>query len=90
VLFLCEDQAHLDRFLAVADQELTGHQFFWREGGAREDYFGGRDRIFFALATDVYAGRLTIYDVPELPPSHPDRGANAAPGRRHLPHATLE
>jgi hypothetical protein len=89
VLFLCEDQVHLERFLAAADHELTGHRYFWRDGVGQE-HFASRQRVLFGLATDVYAGELSIYRVPELPPGHPDRAEESAPVRRYLPHSTAK
>jgi hypothetical protein len=79
----------LERFLAAADQELSGHQLVVREGGP-EDHFSGRDRTLFALAGDLYAGGLSAYCVPALPPNHPERGEQATPRRRYLPAPAAE
>jgi len=69
VLFVCQDQEHLERFLRAADSELTGHQ--WGPGKkTTPESFVGRDRISFVLEEDVYEGRCIAYKVPALPPRH--------------------
>ena len=90
VLFLCEHRPHLERFLAAADHQLTGRQFVQREDGTPQEHFGARNFILFALAGDIYAGELTVYSVPPLPPGHPERGDQVAPQRRYLPARAAE
>lgn len=85
VLFLCEDQAHLERFLKAADAELKSNQFVSRKDGTREQYFNGRDRILFGLATEIYAGALPVYRVPQWPPGHAERAIDSIAEECRLP-----
>jgi hypothetical protein len=72
VLFLCEDEAHLERFLAGADRELTGIGHYHRDGRTVER-FHRRERVLFATASGVYEGSLDAYRVPRFPPGHEQR-----------------
>lgn len=85
VLFLCEDERHLERFLAAADHELTGYRSYLDDDGQAAHHFYGRRQIVFALASELYAGSLTAYAVPHYPPGHGQRRQEDAPRRLQLP-----
>jgi Replication-relaxation len=87
VLFLCEDETHLERFVAAADRELTGNRWHWGGDGVRQEKFDGRDRVLFARADDVYRGDLSARRVPLLPPGHDRRGLDDSPREAFLPGA---
>jgi Replication-relaxation len=81
VLFVCQDEAHRDKFLAAADRDLTGH--LWHPATQlSENHYLGRRRILFACEADVHAGILEARRVPGYPPSHPDRRGPRAEVRR--------
>jgi len=85
VLFLCEDEPHLERFLDAADRELTAHGGYVDHERRPIDHFYGRVDILFGLASDIYEGRLDAYKVPPFPPGHEQRAPEAAHRRVQLP-----
>lgn len=77
VLFVCQDDAQREIFLAAADRELTGHR--WHPSAAPADYvYPGRRRILFAAEPDAHAGLLEARRVPTFPPGHPARAGDEA------------
>jgi hypothetical protein len=81
VLFVCQDQAHRDKFLAAADSDLTGH--LWHPSADQsEHHYVGRRRILFACEADAHAGILEARRMPAYPPRHPGRRGPLAGTRR--------
>lgn len=72
VLFICQDTAQREQFLAAADRELTGHRWHPSAPPERHDY-AGRRRILFALEHDAHAGVLEAWKLPAFPPGHSAR-----------------
>jgi len=64
VVFVCQDDAHLESFVAAADTALTG-----RRAGYGQDAYPARERICFALADDLGAGTGRVM----LPPAEPPK-----------------
>jgi len=80
VLFVCQDHAHRDKFLAAADRDLTGH--LWHPSSPpSEKNYPGRHRILFVCDADVHAGILEARRVAGYPPGHPARRATPAESR---------
>jgi hypothetical protein len=81
VLFVCQEQARRDKFLAAADRDLTGH--LWHPAvEPSEELYPGRRRILFACEADVHGGMLEARRVAGYPPSHPGRRGALAESRR--------
>ena len=87
VLFVCQNEAQRDSFLAAADRELTGHH--WNPSVRyTADHYVGRRRILFACEADSHAGLCEARRVPPYPPSHPARvGQDAVARLVRLPEA---
>jgi hypothetical protein len=72
VLFVCQDDAQRDGFLAAADRELVGHR--WHPDVEPEQYeYVGRQRILFASEVDAHTGFLAARRLPAFPPGHRGR-----------------
>jgi Replication-relaxation len=81
VLFVCQEQARRDKFLAAADRDLTGH--LWHPAvDTSEEHYPGRRRILFAREADIHGGILEARRVPGYPPRHPARRGPLAETRR--------
>jgi hypothetical protein len=81
VLFVCQHQSHLEKFLAAADRDLTGH--LWHPAAEHsEQHYPGRRHILFACETDVHSGAFEARRVPGYPPGHPARRGPLAEARR--------
>jgi Replication-relaxation len=72
VLFVCQDDAQRDDFLARADQELTGHRWHPSRPADQHEYIGRR-RILFCNERDAHLGRSTARRLPPYPPGHTGR-----------------
>lgn len=72
VVFICQDSAQREQFLAVADREVTGHRWHPSAGPEQHEY-SGRRRILFALEEDAHDGSLEAWQLPAFPPDHPTR-----------------
>jgi hypothetical protein len=69
VLFVCQDEAQRDLFLAAADRELVGHR--WHPDVEPEQHeYVGRQRILFAAEVDAHDGLLAARRLPAFPPGH--------------------
>jgi hypothetical protein len=77
ILFVCQDQAQRDDFLARADQELTGHRWHPSHPAAEEQYVG-RWRILFCDERDIHHQQLEARRLPPYPPGHPARRGHEA------------
>lgn len=83
VVFVCQDEEHLETFLEVADRELTGH--LWHPSdGARGHEYPARDQLLFTSELDIHAGDTTAWRVDQFPPRSPGRVTGHA-RRVHLP-----
>jgi hypothetical protein len=72
VLFVCQNQAQRDDFLARADQELTGHR--WHPSHpAEEQQYVGRRRVLFCDERDIHDRHLEARRLPPYPPGHSAR-----------------
>ena len=71
VVFVCQDDEHLELFLEAADGELTGYQV--RAYKPSQDDYIGRRKIAFAVEADMHQGDPTAYRVPNYPPGHHQR-----------------
>lgn len=80
IVFVCQDADQRDRFLAHADQEVTGRLWEAAEG-AGEHEFAGRRRMLFVSEADVYEGQAIAHRLPDLPPGHPTREGSAFAAR---------
>ncbi|HEX8745176.1 MAG TPA: replication-relaxation family protein [Thermoleophilaceae bacterium] len=72
VLFVCQDEGQRERFLATADEELTGHRWHPSAPPDRHEH-AGRRRILFAVEQDAHAGVLEAWRLPPFPSGHPAR-----------------
>lgn len=72
VLFICQDAAQRDTFLAAADRELTGHRWHPSRPPSDHDHVGRR-RVLFACEPDLHMGRVEARRLPPWPPNHPAR-----------------
>lgn len=70
VLFLCENEDHLDRFLSAADRELLAYRWTQAADGSGVPVFPARARTYFALTADIYAGSFRAFRVPLYPAGH--------------------
>ena len=84
IVFICQDEAHRERFLAAADYELGAYRFRWREG-VREVEYPGRDWIVFVLEEQIRAGDATGLRLPALPPGSDGRPESAPARSVRLP-----
>jgi hypothetical protein len=84
VVFVCQDAEHRRRFLHAADYELTGHLSANTYEG-RQEHYTARDRILFALESDLREGVTTAVALPALPPRHEERTTPAHVRRVPLP-----
>ncbi|MBA3263665.1 MAG: hypothetical protein H0T69_14570, partial [Thermoleophilaceae bacterium] len=81
VLFICQNDAQRDDFLACADGELTGHR--WHPSRPADDHeYIGRRRILFCDERDAHLGLCEARRVPPYPPGHPGRCGRDADIRR--------
>ena len=71
-MFICQDDAQRDDFLARADRELTGHRWHPSRPADEHEYIGRR-RILFCNERDVHLGRVEARRLPPCPPGHPAR-----------------
>ncbi len=91
VLFVCQDDAHRDQFIAAADRELTGHRWHPDVGPERYQYVG-RQRMLFASELDAHNGRLEARRLSTFPKGHRARSevirrVRIAPARAAVPAA---
>jgi len=87
VVFVCQDAEHRRRFVYAADCELTGH-LNHGTGAYREERYIARDRMLFALESDIRDNKTTAIALPALPPRHEQRTDPATV--RHVPLPGLE
>ena len=81
VLFVCQDDAQRDHFLACADAELTAH--LWHPSSTVDQHeYVGRRRILFCDERDVHLAHCQARRVPPYPPGHPARRGHDAEVRR--------
>jgi hypothetical protein len=77
LLFICQDDAQRDDFLARADHELTGHH--WHPTHTADQHqFVGRRHILFCDERDAHLGQLHTRRLPPYPPGHPARRGHDA------------
>ncbi len=79
MIFVCQDAEHRRRFVYAADAELTGH-LNHGTGEYREERYIVRDRMLFALESDIRNAKATAI---ALPPRHEQRNDPATV--RHVP-----
>jgi hypothetical protein len=72
VLFVCQDDAERDDFLARADHELTGHHWHPTHSPDQHKYIGRR-HILFCNERDAHLGQPEAHRLPPYPPAHPSR-----------------
>jgi hypothetical protein len=84
VLFICQNPAQRDDFLARADHELTGHRWHPAHPPDRHQYIGRR-HILFCHERDIHVGQAIARRLPPHPPGHA-RGDN---GDRHIREVRL-
>jgi hypothetical protein len=72
VLFICQDDAQRDDFLARANRELTGHRWHPSRTADRHEYIGRR-HILICDERDAHLGNCTARRLPPYPPGHPGR-----------------
>ena len=77
VLFVCQDDAQRDDFLARADHELTGHHWHPTHTADQHEYIGRR-RILFCDERDAHLGQPHARRLPPYPPGHPARRGHDA------------
>jgi hypothetical protein len=71
VLFVCQDDDHRRRFVEAADYELTGYETEWAKLGAPREY-PARDRLLFAVDSEIRDGDATAWRLPKQPPGSSD------------------
>jgi hypothetical protein len=77
VLFICQDDAQRDDFLARADDELTGHHWHPTHTADQHKYIGRR-HILFCDERDVHLGQAHARRLAPYPPGHPARRSREA------------
>jgi hypothetical protein len=77
VLFICQDDAQRDDFLARADHELTGHRWHPSHTGSEHEYIGRR-HILFCDERDIHLGQPHARRLAPYPPGHPGRQGRGA------------
>jgi hypothetical protein len=77
VLFICQNEAQRDDFLARADGELTGHRWHPSSSAEQHEYIGRR-RMLFCDERDAHLGRPQARRLPPYPPEHPARNGRDA------------
>jgi hypothetical protein len=76
VMFICHNELQRDRFVSVADRELTGQ--LWHPSAAPDEkVYIGRQRVLFACELDVHVGLLGARRVPSVPPDDARRHGGA-------------
>jgi len=79
VVFVVEDEPKAKKFVAAADDAVTGAVVV--PGTAAEQWeYPGRERMFFVCERDVHMGTLRAYRLPRYPPL--DRAAVSVSRRR--------
>jgi len=77
VLFVCQNDAQRDGFLACADGELTAH--LWHPSSTVDQHeYVGRRRILFCDERDVHLAQCHARRLPPYPPGHPARRGHDA------------
>jgi hypothetical protein len=76
-LFVCQDDAERDDFLARADHELTGHHWHPTHTADQHKYLGRR-HILFCNEHDAHLGSCPARRVAPYPPGHPARRGHDA------------
>ena len=77
VLFVCQNDAQRDDFVACADGELTAH--LWHPSSTVDQHeYVGRRRILFCNERDAHVGQLYARRLPPYPPGHPARRGHDA------------
>lgn len=72
VVFVCQDAAQLEQFIAVADREMTGHR--WHPSLKPDEYdYAGRRHLLLAVERDVHNGCGDVWRMPTFPDRHPGR-----------------
>ncbi len=84
VVFVCRDESHRTRFLKAADLHLRAYESRWVEG-ERIFRYHARDRICFALESDIRSGSRDVLRVPAVPTGHEDRAWPPDPRSGRLP-----
>jgi Replication-relaxation len=88
VLFVCQDERHLRRFLDGADHQVTGHHT--RPGSAGNVTYPGRRRMLFVCEADAHRGDPRAWRLPPLPPDHRERAGGPLEAERlQLPAGAL-
>ncbi|MBA3261473.1 MAG: replication-relaxation family protein [Thermoleophilaceae bacterium] len=87
VLFICQNDAQRDDFLARADQELTGHRWHPSHSADEHSYIGRR-RILFCDERDAHRGLCEALRLAPYPPGHPGRGREGEVRGVRLPGAS--
>ena len=77
VLFICQNAAQRDDFLACADHELTGHHWHPTHTVDQHKYIGRR-HILFCNERDAHLGNCHARRLPPYPPGHPARRGHDA------------
>jgi hypothetical protein len=72
ILFVCQNKAQRDDFLARAEQELTGYRWHPSHSAEQEQYVGRR-RILFCDERDIHDRHLEARRLPPYPPGHSAR-----------------
>jgi hypothetical protein len=72
VLFICQNDAQRDDFLARAEQELTGHHWHPIQTADQHKYIGRR-HILFCDERDAHLGHCQARRLAPYPPGHPAR-----------------
>jgi hypothetical protein len=87
VVFVCQNDRHLRRFLEGADHQVTGYQA--RAGGS-DFIYPGRRRMLFVTEEDAHRGDPRAWRLPPLPAGHRDRGRDPLePEQLQLPAGPL-
>jgi hypothetical protein len=85
VLFVCQDELHLRRFLDGADHQVTGHHVHPSQL-AHDHTYPGRRRLPFVCEADIHRGDRRAFRLPRYPPGHPNPAPDALePERLDLP-----
>lgn len=67
VVFICQDDAHRERFIDAADWQLTAYQQRWVDLNPIPE-FVARDRVLFAIEDDMHTGQPSALRLPHRPP----------------------
>ena len=87
VVFVCQNEDQRDKFLHVADHQLTGHVGHASDGASGHEY-PAREHMLFTVEVDMHRGDAGAQRLSPVPSGHPRRHERARPVAVELPVAS--